>query len=306
MSVSLPPRAFSACFPDHAALDVRPSGEGDYCAAFHVRADAEWMFLLAKHPHADACLTRVAALTPHLAPTLPVASPLVEHHGRADGRVFVGYRALHGAFLREAVDAVDRARSASDFATFFRALHAFDVGRATAAGVPSSDYAFGMRDDHFLEGDAASLYARDLEAYRAAPAAEADTEAFLEAALERHLTTLSDGAPRVLLHGEVSPDHVLLTERGRVGGIIDFNGMLIARPARDFLYLHETFGRRWTAELLAEYGAPNREATLDELRFLQVWHALLRLLWAVEHGFGALAARRRAELDRLKGGPAPD
>ncbi|PYE56561.1 aminoglycoside phosphotransferase (APT) family kinase protein [Deinococcus yavapaiensis KR-236] len=310
MPESFPSRALHACFPGHAALEARLGGEGDDCVAFHVRTDAEWMFLRAKHPHASACLDRLAALAPDLAAHLPVAVPAVEHHGRIDGHAFVGYRAVSGEFLSHALerglDATRLRRAALDFANFFRALHALDPEPAKRVNVPSSDYAFGMRDEGWEEGDAASLYARDLEAYRKSRFADADTVTFLTQALDRHLTTLEDGAAHVLLHGEVSPGHVLLNEDGHLHGIIDFNGMYVGRSARDFLYLYETFGRRWTSDLLVAYESPDVTATLDELRFLHVWHTLLRLMWAVEHGLADLAARRSADLETLRNGLRPD
>ncbi|GGO28767.1 phosphotransferase family protein [Deinococcus humi] len=299
MITHAPERALQACLPDLPTPQLMPAGQGDYCQAWSVHTTPLRVLLLARHNHASHCLERVARVMPHLAGTLTLRAPQVECHGRLEGRAFVLYEAVPGTPLGylnpQERGEVDAATLARDLATFFRELHAFDPALARRSGVPETAYAFSMRDDHMLHGAAPDLYRQDLAEYRTGGADE-DLTAFLEAELEGHLRLLrSDDAPPALLHGEVSVDHVLVDE-GRAVGVIDFNGMTLGRPARDLLYLHETFGLDWTCDLLTAYSALDVKATLTELGFLRVWHTLLRLLWAREHGLPDLAARRQHEL----------
>ena len=296
-------RVVQTCFPDRPAVPVRPAGDGDYCRA--VLVGGEWIFLFAKHAHASACLDRLARVTSYLAVNAPLPLPVVVYHGRVDGQSYVGYRAIEGQPLKtvpsSARSRLVRQALVSDLAAFFRHLHGFDIDRARALGVPQSDYAFSMRDDHFLSGPAQDLYRRDLEALRSSPAGSPELLAFLEEALDRHLARANEDSPGLaLLHDEVSGDHVLVDSAGRVSGIIDFNGMRIGRPARDFLYLYEEHGRAFALELIEDYGLIDPVRALQELEFLRVWHALVRLLWMVEHAHGPGIDRRRRELEDLR------
>ena len=299
-------QALQACFPESPGLSALPAGEGDYCRA--VRVGSEWMFLFAKHAHASACLDRLARLTPALATEAPIAIPLVEYHGSAGGLSFAGYRAIPGQALRE-VDwrpgGGDLKGLIPDLAAFFRHLHGFDVEHARACGLLQSDYPMSMQDDFFLTGSARDLYRRDLEALRACGMGDAELVAFLERIVQQHLARVEGGpVPAVLLHGEVSGDHVLVDGPGRITGIIDFNGMLIGPPVRDFLYLYGECGRAFTRDLIEAYGMLDPDTALGELHFLHVWHTLARLLWAVEHAYGPGIERRRQELQALREGPA--
>ena len=60
-----------------------------------------------------------------------------------------------------------------------------------------------------------------------------------------------DGAARVLIHGDLSPEHIRLDANGALAGVIDFGDAMIADPALDF------------AGLLNAYGTRFMEATLD-------------------------------------------
>lgn len=298
-------QALQACFPESPGLSALPAGEGDYCRAVRVRS--EWMFLFAKHAHASACLDRLSRLTPALAAEAPIAIPLVEYHGSAGGLSFAGYRAIPGQPLSEVgwrPGGSDARSLIPDLAAFFRHLHGFDAEHARACGLLQSDYPFSMQDDFFLTGSARDLYRRDLEALWACGMGDPDLVGFLERMVQQSLARMEGvPVPAVLLHGEVSGDHVLVDGTGRITGVIDFNGMLIGRPARDFLYLYEQCGRQFTLELIEAYGMLDAEAALQELRFLHVWHTLARLLWAVEHGYHARGEQRLSELQALRKGP---
>jgi aminoglycoside phosphotransferase (APT) family kinase protein len=249
-------------------------------------------------------------LTPALAAEAPIAIPVVEYHGSAGGLSFAGYRAIPGQALRELgwrPGGGDPRALIPDLAAFFRHLHGFDVEHARACGLLQSDYPLSMQDDFFLTGSARDLYRRDLEALRACGMGDPELVRFLERMVQQYLARVEGGSvPTVLLHGEVSGHHVLADRTGRITGIIDFNGMLIEPPVRDFMYIYEECGRAFTRDLIEAYGMLDPDTALGELQFLHVWHTLARLLWAVDHSYGPGIERRYHELQALREDPPDD
>lgn len=300
--------ALSTCFPQRTAFDVVPAGEGDSCRAFQV--DRTWLFLFARHELASASLDHAARVLPDLTPGCPVPIPAVAYHGHVGNLTYMGYRCLPGLELTaerfSTFSPRQRGVLASALAAFFRHLHAFDPIQAAVAGVPVCEYPFAQRDAELLQGSVEELYRHDLEALAALPGDHAALLDHLEEMLTGHLEFVRlSPQPLVLLHGEVSGDHVLHDpQTGRVTGIIDWNGMIVGWPARDFLYLYEEYGREFVTDLLVKYGRLPVGNTLRELHVLHVWHTLLRFLWAEEHGYRARGEALRERLGMLLATPA--
>lgn len=61
---------------------------------------------------------------------------------------------------------------------------------------------------------------------------------------------------RVLIHGDLVEEHVLVGPDGRLAGVIDPSGPRIADPALDFGTLAERFGWAFTDDVLASYAGP--------------------------------------------------
>lgn len=298
-----------ACFPHRPHPDVAPAGEGDSCRALLI--DHTWLFLFAKHPLASECLDRVARVLPLLARESPVPIPAVAYHGHLAGLAYVGYRCLPGTELTAerfaALAPGQRQALAGTLGAFVGHLHAFDPAEAARLGVPSSEYPLAMQEDELLPGSAEELYRQDLGAFASWPEAEKALVGGLEDRLAEYLRlTRASAQPLVLLHGEVSADHVLYgPHTGRPTGIIDFNGMIVGRPARDFLYLYGEYGPDFAAEVLRLYGRLPLGEALEELRFLHLWHVLARLLWAVKYGYTTRAGMLQGQLRILLAEAAP-
>lgn len=287
-------------FPGATPPAVAHAGEGDYCHAFAVAG--VWIFLFAKTDEASASLERTARLSPSLAARLPVRVPAVERSGRfgeAD-RVFVGYRRIEGRPLDPSVQGEARERCARDIAACLRHLHRFDVGVAAAAGVPVCPYPFAASEEGVRGGAAADEYREDLARIGRYEVVPRRTLRALERALAGHLDGAGD-PQRVLLHGEISCEHVLVDPvSDGVTGIIDLNGMILGDPARDLLYLYEELGAGFVALLLAHdaLDEPARDV-LGRLRFMRLWHSVLRALWLLDRGYEGRAATRLAEVEAL-------
>lgn len=301
MEPSVVLRALKECFGRPRAFAL--AGEGDYCYAFGV--EGGWTFLFAKHPFAFECLTRVARVSPKLVVGTPLLIPVVEHYGQADSLAYVGYKTVPGTELTAsefaAMDARVKLACAERLAAFFVHIHTFDLEAARQAGVRESEYPFPMREEEFVAGEIAALFESDLNALGRYPQVEKGLADALANHLGQYLTYVqANPQPLVLLHGEVSGDHVLYEPKtADVVGIIDFNGMFVGRPARDFLYLYEEYGAEFASDLLRFYGGLDSEEVMSELRFLRLWHTLLRLLWALEHQYQPGIERWWAELKGL-------
>ena len=74
--------------------------------------------------------------------------------------------------------------------------------------------------------------------------------------VERRAAYVPPESERVLIHGDLAPEHVFLTAEGRLSAIIDFLGPQIADPAVDFGALADRYGWAFATRALAAYHRP--------------------------------------------------
>jgi aminoglycoside phosphotransferase (APT) family kinase protein len=154
-------------------------------------------------------------LLPWLAPQLPLPVPLPQvmryeplrvRHRLIPGTPATDLTSDQGAALGE----------------FFRVLHSVDTTDAAARGTPSHDAAWNEHLQHL------DRFRRDVF-----PRVPDPLRGLAEALLER----LSQPPPApVLVHGDVGPGHILVTD-GTVSGIIDWSDAHIGDPALDLAWL---------------------------------------------------------------------
>ena len=83
----------------------------------------------------------------------------------------------------------------------------------------------------------------------------------------------------VLLHGEVSVDHAFVDPATFVvTGIIDFQGVVLGDPARDLLYLADSYGMPFVEAVLRHYPGGRLADPWPALAFYRVWRLVVRLL----------------------------
>ncbi len=229
--------------PALAGGHVEPLGQGDFCTAFAV--DGAWAVRVARHVEAAAALAREASFLPVIAPRLPLSipEPVLAFAGDGADPAFAVHRILPGPVLtRERFEALPepaRDHCAAQVGGFLAALHGIDPA---GLGLPALD----------LRARAAGLLAEAA----GAPLPERDfAEAVLRACASDHV-----GAP-VLLHGDLSPDHVLCDTRA-VTGIIDFGDAAVGEAAWDFVYLYEDYGPDFLARALRAYPCADPRALL--------------------------------------------
>jgi hypothetical protein len=204
-------------------------GEGWAQVALRVPAgDGDWVLrhpLLRKydnaaHPElramAVADLEREAKLLPELlAYGLPVPREMLllrDKDGRTIGSV---HRLLEGdPITRAMLIGGRRRRLAAAFGEFFTRLHSFPSDRAVALGLKSID----LWSDHYqplVEGCQPLLAARSRE--------------WLDATVGRFLDEGGmTGAPRVLIHADIGPEHLRVDAGGAFAGSIDFGDAMVA------------------------------------------------------------------------------
>ena len=141
-------------------------------------------------------------------------------------------------------------RFAREVGSFLQVLHSVPLEEARAIGVP----------EHDLGGE---LYPRLIET--ALPLLGPRSRAWLEARFEGFLRAGgSRAAPRVLVHGDISHQHLLTDTSGALLGVIDFADAMIADPALDFAGLLNEGSWAFLHRVLANYeGAAARDPDLE-------------------------------------------
>ena len=124
---------------------------------------------------------------------------------------------------------------------FLAALHAIPAPVARAAGVREVDL-WTERYLPMLEACRSLLGPRSIE--------------WLDATVARFVAEGGmDGAPRVLHHGDLAAEHILVDEAGELSGVIDFGDALIADPALDFGALLVAYGPAFMERTIEAYEA---------------------------------------------------
>jgi len=120
---------------------------------------------------------------------------------------------------------------------------------------------------------------------------------WLEGVITRFLASQeTTSARRVLIHGDLVEEHVLVGPDGRLAGVIDLSGPWIADPALDFGTLAERFGWGFADEVLTFYAGPRDPGFQRRACFC----ANVRPLVTIEAGIRHQSAERlRLGLRRL-------
>jgi aminoglycoside 2''-phosphotransferase len=270
---------------------IRLEGEGDFCRAYAV--NGEWIFRFAWNEEGSHALEREMALLPALVRSVTLRIPEITYSGHVPetGLAFVGYPRIPGVELTaERLLALPPARQedhARELARFLRELHSFDIDTAARAGVVACGYPFCRTEEGTMSGPAEVHYRRELGKLCAYPQVDPATSAHCGTLVERLLVEDAPGElSHVLVHGDLSPDHVLFDETtNRLSGVIDFTDLVITTPLLDFVYLFHAYGTDFLTMLLDGYGVADAGATLARVRVLHQWYLAMRLLWALEHNY---------------------
>ena len=177
---------------------------------------------------------------------------------------------------------VERERLARDLGRFLGALHAFPVARARALDVPEHDL---WADD--------DLYTRALAACRVHLGPR--TREWLDGLIARFAAEGgASGAPRSLIHGDISGAHLLLGPDRALAVVIDFGDAMMADPALDFAGVLNDWPSPFLDRVLAHYPLAVDHDAHRRVAFYIATEPLFSVRYGIEHGDAAeLAAGRR-------------
>ena len=243
---------------DGWAVDsVEDLGEGDFSAAYFV--DGAWVFRFAKHARARASLEREACLLPQIADRIDVCIPSPEIISFEASPGFMAHRLLPGpALTRErylALAEPERERCAGQLARFLVQMHATDAAVARECGVPTIDY--GAHYAGLLDGAREHAFAN----------LSMPERSFAESWLAGSSSSREPSDfPRVVLHGDLSPDHVLYDKASRsISAVIDFGDVVIGDPAWDLVYIYEDYGLDFLRRLVSGNPVENPRSLLERV-----------------------------------------
>ena len=263
------------------------AGGGDYCSAWD--AGDGWLVLVARTDEASRSLERAASILPVIAPRVSIPIPEAGTTGVIlGGQRFLMLRRLPGVPLSAALlDSMSPAQvetTTRAIAAFLGEVHATPADLAMAAGIPIGWYPFAATEDAMRDGPAEQHYVADLAALTRASLLDRELLGRLDRLVTIHLQRGEEDP--ILLHGEVSADHVLIDpETLDITGIIDFQGVILGDPVRDLIYLSDSYGSSFVDAVLSHYSDSALRDPKPALEFYRVWHEVARLLWAAEHGY---------------------
>ncbi|MDA0815775.1 MAG: aminoglycoside phosphotransferase family protein [Chloroflexi bacterium] len=221
--------------------------------------EARMLPLLALRPFEVAVPRNPRLVTSATGETIGALHRLVPGEGTATRR-------LHGAARRQHLAAIGR---------FFSVLHTTP---------PSLAHQYGVTERDLWE----SVTVPHIEATMAV--AGPATRHWLQGRVETFEALDRSDVPHALIHGDVSAEHLLADEHGRLSGVIDFAEARLADPALDFAGVLNRFGWRDLEVVLANYEAPVDATLLERARI----YIEIAPIYSVTDGFTALGASERA------------
>lgn len=171
---------------------------------------------------------------------------------------------------------------AKELAAFFTRLHQFPRERALTLGIRDTD----LWNDQYQE---LIEFCRPMLGTR--------TNNWLTQTTERFQSEGgTTGGLKVLIHGDISADHILLNPNGELQGIIDFGDAMIADPALDFAGLLNQFSWPFVERVLGYY-----KGRIDAgMRHRAEFYVSISPLFSVRYGDIVRGGQERADgLKRL-------
>jgi aminoglycoside phosphotransferase (APT) family kinase protein len=173
--------------------------------------------------------------------------------------------------------AIDLERQAPCLGRILSALHAFPVGEAIRLGVVRLD---DFEDMHSIRDHATET----LEQLRAK--LQNSLWVRCRALLDREWLGSTPAPGRdVLLHGDLSAEHVLIAPAGgHVVGLIDWADACLGDPAYDFKFLWVWVGEELIDRILLHYSHPVDPAFLARVRAYGICTALDEVAYGLARG----------------------
>jgi aminoglycoside 2''-phosphotransferase len=257
----------SKCFPEiiiehiqslDEAMENAPEGWDTHAGV----VNGEFIFLFPKHHHGADSLKLQAKLLPDLRNVISIPIPnfdFVSQGCQEFQEILVGYKMIVGAPLtenlfRQVCTGEVAQKLGLQLAEFLSELHSFPIERAKELAVPS------VPDEKRW----ADFYKEILK--RAFPLLDGSEQQWTTALFESFLSCEENFQFQpVLLHGDLSPEHILFDRgRKRISGIIDFGDARVGDPAYDF---QVDYGDDFLLELMSNYQGQIDDTFFRRLEF---------------------------------------
>jgi aminoglycoside 2''-phosphotransferase len=275
---------------DHPELQIRTTtllGEGWSSHAFLVNGSL--VFRFPKRRDVWLELEREITFLAAAADALPLEVPrylTVDRTSAAAAHGYAVYSFVPGDALSLAELSVDERRAAADaIAAFLNSLHRDQASASTAARLERVDER------------AHAVDLRELADRIVSPLLTASEVKRLREWFRWYLGTPASFSfsPRVI-HADLSGEHVL-TNEGRVTGVIDFSDVSFGDPDSDFSSLFIDVGEDFALDVARRYGHADLERLAEKLRYF----AIADQIDTIVNGDGwALPGQREAAWTRLR------
>lgn len=242
-------------WPVLAVETFEPLSGGWDCFTYLV--NGEWVFQFARLTGSEERLRKQLALLPELAREVSSAVPVPEYS--STDPICMGYRRIEGEPMSADVDGIWPERLG-------RFLYDLHLTPPEFVGLRSLS-ADAVREDLRREVDALSTHVLPLLGAGERATAERMLSAFLDDDENFRFAAC-------LTHGDIGPEHVLVTASGDLAGVIDWGDAAVGDPVLDLawiLFAMPDEGER----VLGAYGGPPDDRFLGRARFafqLMPWH----------------------------------
>ncbi|WP_274648818.1 aminoglycoside phosphotransferase family protein [Paenibacillus humicola] len=275
-------------FPQLASKRIQKLGHGWDNTVFLV--GDEYVFRFPRREAAVHSLRIEGRILPELRNVLSIAYPIPVFFGEKNDDYpapFLGYRYLSG---ESPIGLTDRERSlsAKALAQFLKSLHSYPVSVAKEKGV---------RYDHRnLTDIAARKEKMKVFIFRLANHFR-DEEYRAISNYLKQLQTETVKQKFVFLHGDLHFKNMLVDEKGRVSGIIDWGDINIGHPACDLSVAYSFLPPDARSDFFREYGDVDEETKLLA-RLIAIFIPVLILLQAVDDKDERLIIEAKANINR--------
>ena len=242
-------------WPELGVRTFEPIGEGWDCFTYVL--NGEWVFQFPRLPGAVESLTKQIAVLPELAREVSSAIPSPEYISIHP--LCMGYARIDGRPISADVDGIWPERLG-------RFLYDLHLTPPEFVGLRSSTAA-AVRDRLRRKVEVLGAYVLPLLDAEQRATAERTLAAFLDDDDNFRFATS-------LTHGDIGPEHVLITEAGDLAGVIDWGDVEVGDPVVDLAWVLNAMpevGDR----VLGAYGGPPDDRFLARSRFaftLMPWH----------------------------------
>ncbi|QRG67978.1 phosphotransferase [Brevibacillus choshinensis] len=276
-------------FPELGSKRIKRLGNGWDNTVYQI--GDEYVFRFPRRTIAVDLIKMEGQLLPKLAEyvTIPYPKPLFYGKETAEYPVpFLGYHYVTGEFPLGVADE-QRALSAAALGRFLKQLHSFPTQLARESGAPHDHRR--LRDIATRKEKMEKFYS-DLSPHMREEERRAMT-AYLNQVVQPKALPQSD----VFLHGDLHFKNMLVDERGRVSGIIDWGDMNVGHPAGDVSVAYSFLPPQARSAFFAAYGEVD-ETTKQLARMMAIYIPMLIWMQAIDDGDEKVAEEARATINR--------